>query len=180
MKVIYKGVHHDLPEKLQAKLDVKFGKLSKMLEQRGEKEAHVIVTNERRMHKAEITLQFYDHQLIGAGSDSDLFKAMSAALTKIEKQALKQRTKWRESRRGDKTVNNVSVAPKGPEVAAERKSSPRVYRVNHYERRKPMTIEEAMIQMEGREGYFAYRDADKDGLSVLIRRKDGNFDLIEA
>ncbi len=77
MKVTYRGVPQELPPKLQEKLDVKFGKLSKLLEKRGEKEAHVAVTTERHLHNAEITLQFYDHQLVGEGADTDLYAAMS-------------------------------------------------------------------------------------------------------
>jgi len=42
-----------------------------------------------------------------------------------------------------------------------------------------MTIEEAMLEIDGRD-YVVYRDAESDRLSVLIRRRDGNFDLIEA
>jgi len=177
MKIIYKGVHHDLPTKLQEKLDAKFAKLSKLLEKRGEREAHVIVTNERRLHKAEITLQFYDHQLVGAGSDADLFTAMSAALAKLETQALKNRTKWREKNRRAEPKTKSEPAPL---AAVERDETPRVFRVNHYERRKPITLEEAVLEMGKRDDYLVYRDADREALSVLIRRKDGNFDLIEA
>src|SRR5579871_5339553 len=99
MKVSYRGMEKQLPPKLQEKLDAKFGKLSKMIEKRGEKEAHVVITTERHLHKAEITVQFYDHPLVGLGSDGDLFTAMSAALDKLEKQAVKQRTKWLENKR---------------------------------------------------------------------------------
>jgi len=42
-----------------------------------------------------------------------------------------------------------------------------------------MTLEEAMLEIDGRD-YVAYRDAETDRLRVLIRRRDGNFDLIEA
>jgi len=62
----------------------------------------------------------------------------------------------------------------------ERDETPRVFRVNHYERRKPITLEEAVLEMGKRDDYLVYRDADREALSVLIRRKDGNFDLIEA
>jgi putative sigma-54 modulation protein len=178
MKVIYTGVQQGLPEKLQAKLDGKFAKLSKLLDKKGEREAHVIVRSERRLHKAEITVQFYDHSLVGIGSDADLFTAMSDALLKLEKQAVKQQAKWRDkNRKGD---SGVKVAPEPVSDSAEQKSSPRIYRPNHFERRKPMTLEEALIQMDGKDGYLAYRDTEKDSVSVLIRRKDGNFDLIEA
>src|SRR6185437_7577035 len=101
MKVSYRGVPQELPPKLQEKLDAKFAKISKLLERRGEKEAHVVVTSERHLHHAEITVQFYDHQLVGIGSDADVFTALAGALDKLEKQALKQRAKWREKRRSD-------------------------------------------------------------------------------
>jgi putative sigma-54 modulation protein len=179
MKVSYRGVQKELPPKLQEKLDAKFSKLSKMLERRGEKEAHVVLTTERHLHNAEITLQFYDHQLVGIGSDSDLFTAMSAALEKLEKQAVKTRTKWREKqRRAD------SPEATGVEVAATAESdgtiAQRVFRVNHFERNKPITLEEALLQMEQDRDYVVYRDAEKSCLSVLVRRRDGNFDLIES
>jgi putative sigma-54 modulation protein len=43
-----------------------------------------------------------------------------------------------------------------------------------------MTLEEALLVMEGDHDYLVYRDAETDRVSVLIRRRDGNFDLIEA
>ena len=99
MKVTYKGMPHALPPKVQQKLDGKFAKIAKLLDGRGEREAHVIVTQERRMCCAEITLQFHDHKLVGKGSDADLFTALSMALEKLDSQAVKQRTKWRATHR---------------------------------------------------------------------------------
>jgi hypothetical protein len=43
-----------------------------------------------------------------------------------------------------------------------------------------MTLEEALLDMEKDGDYLVYRDAETDCLSVLVRRRDGNFDLIEA
>jgi putative sigma-54 modulation protein len=186
MNISYRGVERQLPPKLQTKLDTKFAKLSKMLEKRGEKEAHVIITAERHLHKAEITIQFYDHQLVGAGSDSDLFAAMSSAIEKLETQAVKTRAKWLEKRRGGESEaksekkSERKSANEGAAASRETASGPRIFRVNHHERRKPITIEEALLVMEDGRDYLVYRDADKECLSVLVRRKDGNFDLIES
>jgi len=55
----------------------------------------------------------------------------------------------------------------------------KVFRVNHHGRRKPMTLEEALLEIENR-NFVVYRDAETDRVSVLVRRRDGNFDLIEA
>jgi putative sigma-54 modulation protein len=187
MKVSYRGVSNELPPKLQEKLDAKFAKLSKMLEQRGEKEAHVILTNERHLHKAEITVQFYDHALVGAGADADVFTAMSQALDKLEKQAVKTRTKWREKKRhtNGEPEGESSEEPAGEAGPSGNSAEPqewRVFVVNHHERRKPMTLDEAIIELEGDPSriYVVYRDAEKECVSVLVRRKDGNFDLIES
>lgn len=177
MKVKYTGIQKELPPKLQEKLDAKFAKLSKVLEKRGEKEVHVVMTTERHLHNAEITLPFYDHDLIGIGSDADAFTAMSIALDKLETQAIKAAKKWREKTRRSETGES------GEEeiVTGAAPGKPRVFRVNHQEDRKPMTLEEALLEIsaDGRD-YLVYRDADKECLAVLVRRADGNFDLIES
>jgi putative sigma-54 modulation protein len=177
MKVTYKGVRKELPAKVQEKLDVKFAKLSKLLEQRGEKQAHVVLTEERRLNQAEITLRFYDHQLVGIGRDVDLFTAMSAAIEKLEKQAVKERSKWRETHR--RSANGLKPGAAAPVEKEESAPKPRIFRVNHHEKRKPMTVEEALLEMENGQPYMVFRD-DKECLSVLVRRKDGHFDLIES
>ena len=185
MKVSYRGLEKALPPKIQEKLDAKFAKLSKMLEKRGEKEAHVVITNTRHLQKAEITIQFYDHQLVGIGSDGDLIAAMQEAIGKIEKQAVKTRAKWLEKRKGAPEVKEQAVAkaePAPPPAPKKERANagPKIFRVNHHEERKPVTLDEALLEMEDGRNYFVYRDADKECVSVLVRRKDGNFDLIES
>ena len=178
MKVSYKGIHHDLPTKVQEKLDAKFQKLSRLLDgPRGERSAHVVLTQERHLNKAEITLRFYDHQLIGIGMDGDIFNAMTGAIENLEKQALKQRTRWRaKARRQTPPKLAASAAPEAPAAPPK----PRIFRVRTHERRKPMTLDEAMLQMEDGRGYLAFRDPGRDSVSMLVRRPDGHFDLIES
>jgi putative sigma-54 modulation protein len=197
MKVTYKGMPHALPPKIQQKLDGKFAKIAKLLDGKGEREAHVIVTQERRMCCAEVTLQFHDHKLVGNGSDADLFSALSVALEKLDSQAVKQRTKWRTThrrngpgvRRGeDRGEQRAEVPAKVPAAAsasrARESDGKRIFRVNGVGRRKPMTLDEALLEMDKNRDYLVYRDADRDderqGLSVLVRRRDGHFDLIES
>jgi putative sigma-54 modulation protein len=191
MKVSYRGIQKDLPAKLQQKLDGRFAKLSRLVDGRGEKQAHVAVTTERHLHKCEITVRVHDRQLAGIGSDPDLFTALSEALDKIEKQALNQGEKWRATtRRSEPMKTAAAKAAPPPPVAATKKSSrkaaaaagvaPRVFHANHHERRKPITLEEALLQMEDGRDYLVYRDADKQSVFMLVRRRDGHFDLIES
>jgi putative sigma-54 modulation protein len=62
------------------------------------------------------------------------------------------------------------------EPAEERK----IFRINHHQRRKPMTLDEALLEMEKGRDYLVYRDAETDRVAVLVRRRDGDFDLVEA
>jgi putative sigma-54 modulation protein len=184
MKVSYSGIKQELPARLQTKLDAKFAKLSKLLEKRGEVEAHVVVTTVRYLHKAEVTIPFYDHQLVGIGSDADLFTALSEALDKLETQAVKNRGKWQERRKDSAKEAEArptsAKAKNGKTKKVENGSPVNVFRVNHHDNRKPMTLDEAMLEMEENRDYVVYRDAEKEGVSVLVRRRDGNFDLIEG
>jgi putative sigma-54 modulation protein len=184
MNVSYRGIKKELSPKLQEHLDAKFSKISKLLEKRGEKEAHVVVTSSNRMHKAEITMQFYGHPLVGTASDGDLFTAMNGALDKLDKQAVKNVAKYRAKKRraappkqsanGAGALAGVMASSDGGEIAQK------VFRVNHHDERKPMTLEEALLEMDKDHDYVVYRDADHACVSVLVRRRDGHFDLIES
>jgi putative sigma-54 modulation protein len=203
MNVSYKGMQKALAPKLQHKLDAKFGKLSKLLERKGPKEAHVVVTSERGRHNAEVTMQFYGHPLVGLATDGDLFTALWDALEKLEAQAVKQRAKWREKlRRPEAPPEPVVVRTKGAKTVRE--SAPksknkeelvgvvsgsdgkfsqngvRVFRVNHRDEHKPMTLDEAVLEMDQDRDYMVYQDTGRQGVSILVRRRDGHFDLIES
>jgi putative sigma-54 modulation protein len=195
MKINYTGRHDAFPPKHKAKLEAKLQKLSKMVDRKGEREAHVILAQERFLHNVEITFNAWEHSFVGIGSDRDVVVAANTALDKLEKQILKLRSKWRDtSRHKDKTAPVSQAIPEAPAPggraksakASARLSAPakgerkKVFRVNHGDGRKPMTLEEAMLEMEASQEYMVYRDAGTDRVTVLMRRPDGHFDLIES
>lgn len=197
MNISYTGKYDALPPKQRAKLEAKLQKLSKMLERRGEKEMHIILTQERFLHKVEITVNAWDHAIVGIGSGPDPVIAASDAADKLEKQLLKLRTKWRDTKRvkdkeaeaGSQTaVAQPAVQRKSKSGRAASSAAPtgknaarkKVFRVNHSDGSKPMTLEEAMLELEEAQDYLVYRDANTDRVTVLMRRSDGNFDLIES
>ncbi|HUS05889.1 MAG TPA: ribosome-associated translation inhibitor RaiA [Bryobacteraceae bacterium] len=184
MNITYKGKQEVFYPAQTEKLEAKFAKLAKMLDGRGEKQAHVILNQQRSIHTAEITVNYLDHALIGAGSDADQFLAINAAIEKLEKQVMKVKEKRRDTKGWDKETSlNAALAAdvrvEEPPAAALN-GRPRVFRVDPHTVQKPMTAEEAVIEMEADGAYFVYEDADRKRLSVLIRRSDGNFDLIES
>jgi putative sigma-54 modulation protein len=197
MKISYTGKFEEIPARQRTKLEAKLQKLSKVLEQRGEKEAHVVLTQQRFLHKVEITMHAWDHALVGIATDGDIAVAAHEAFDKLEKQLLKMRARWRDTKRvrdkeadGEKASATLQPAPspansKKAQPAKTARGGPKtarkqVFRVNHSDGNKPMTLEEAMLEMEASQDYLVYRDAQTDRLMVLMRRADGHFDLIES
>ena len=184
MKITYTGRQVELKPAELKKLEARFAKIGKLLDGKREAEAHVILSIERHLHQAEATVNYYGHQLAGEGSSTDLFMAIHSAAEKLEKQAVKARTKWRDNKRTPrKSASEAETEATQPEVEVEAEagaaSERRVYHVGHHKKRKPMTLEEALLEMENRD-YVVYLDAETDGVNVLVRRRDGHFDLIEA
>jgi putative sigma-54 modulation protein len=184
MKITYTGRQVELAPAQLKKLEGRFAKIGKLLDGKRECEAHVILKLERHLHHAEATVNYYGHQLAGLGSNSDLFTAIAGAAEKLEKQAVKARTKWRDTKRQPRKAESEAAEPaaaRGTQVAEhEPDTEKRVYRVNHHERRKPITLDEAMLEMDPGRDYLVYRDAETDRVSVLLRRRDGHFDLVEG
>jgi putative sigma-54 modulation protein len=203
MKISYTGKCEEIPIRQRTKLEGRLQKLGKVVEQRGEKEAHVVLTQQRFLHKVEITVHAWDHALVGIATNGDISVAAHEAFDRLEKQLLKLRARWRDTKRvrdkeadGEKASASLRAAAPAPSsnktkpakpanhakvsTGAKKAARKQVYRVNYSDGNKPMTLEEAMLEMEVSQDYLVYRDAQTDRLTVLMRRSDGHFDLIES
>ncbi len=199
MKLTYSGKTKEFTPELEEKVGAKLVKLSKMVEQRGEREAHVTHHVERHLHKTEIVMKLYDHSLIGEGVDADLATSLTHAIDNVEKQIVKLRNRWRDTQRDAKGVRDTkenwtnstpeeqaastSKTLDSPRNGANGKPAngrPKIFQVDYDDGRKPMTLDEALLEMENGEDYIVYRDVDASCVSVLVRRPDGHYDLIKS
>ncbi|MEZ5351659.1 MAG: HPF/RaiA family ribosome-associated protein [Bryobacteraceae bacterium] len=180
MKVNYTGKLEKLDALSQKKLDARMSKLSKLLDRKSEKDAHVILKQQRQTREAEITLNYYDHPLAAAHQAADSLTALLGACDKMEKQIQKVQAKFRDGKRRAGKPSAAAAAVPAAEAGAPAPSTPKIYRVNPRSVKKPMTAEEAILEMNDSRRYVLYRDAETDRLAVLLRRPDGHFDLIEA
>ena len=178
MKIHYTGKLEKLDAASQKKLDVRFARLSKLLDKKSEKELHIILKSERHLQRAELTLNVDGQPQAGIHAATDQLTALSGACDKLEKQLLKQHDK---RLAGKRRAGKPAEAPAAVAVTVDgdgaRPKTTRVYRV--MAQRKPMTVDEALLEMDSRRLYVAYRDAATSRLTVLIRREDGHLDLIE-
>jgi len=197
MKLVYSGREAEFPPNQARKLDAKLALISKLLG-RSDKEGRVVLTRERFQHQAEITVNVWDHRIVAVGADADLFTAVSSAVDNLEKQLAKMRTKWRDTKRhkdsirgpeAEAPVNGASARTAPPKAAKKaaapgKRRSPKVFRVGQTETRdhraKPMTVDEAMLEIDAGEDYLVFEEATTGKRNVLVRRKDGDFDLVES
>lgn len=181
MRVTYTGQQEKFSPVQMKKLEGKLTKLAKLLDHRGgEREAHIILTSERHLRRAEITVNLHDHPMVGVAAEADQFTALLQAAEKLEKQVLKLQAKKRDTKREPKPAWQAGAPAAGSAPVTEDAPGRRVFRVNEHASGKPMTLEEALLEMEAGRDYVAYRDAETDRVAVLFRRRDGHFGLVEA
>src|SRR5689334_16156059 len=153
MNIIYTGRQNEFPPQYREKLEAKLQKISKMIERKGEKEAHIIHRQERFLHVVEITINMFDHRIVCYGEDAELLPALNTALEKLDKQVVKLREKWRDTKRHqappDAEAESDGARSASPEQP-DRIQGKRIYRVDHEsDGRKPMTLDEAVLEMDG-------------------------------
>jgi putative sigma-54 modulation protein len=191
MNVTWTGKQEYLHPKQKEQLDSKLAKLAKLLDidGKGEKQTRVVLTADKNTHRAEIHINYLDHTLVGEHVDPDQFTALNMAIERLERQMLKVRDRRRDIKKGPRegwdkgaSANTINEAePRNPEAleaAPANNGKPRIFRVAPADG-KPLTVEEAMLIIDD-EPYLVYRTSGSDRFSVLLRRPDGNFDLIEC
>ena len=107
--------------------------------------------------------------------DQDLYNAIDLVIDKLEGQIRKYKTRLNRKSKDNKLAFNLaSIEPLEEEeedVLVKTKTiTP-----------KPMDMEEAIMQMEliGH-SFFVYRDTETDAISIVYRRNDGDYGLIET
>ncbi len=192
MTISQTGRQEYLHPKQKDQLDLRFGKIAKLLEIDGigDKQARVTLSHDKSQHRAEVTLNYLGHTVVGEQVDTDQFAALIAAVDKTEKQILKLREKRRDVKKGASSAalneaevissslaDSVAAAPAINNNGSN--GRPKVFPVLP-EPGKPLTSEEAVLAIEDKEPYLVYQNAGTGRLAVLIRRADHNFDLVEC
>lgn len=139
-------------------------------------DAHVILAVDKRRHIAEVTLNAARHTFTATEETSDLYAAIDLAMDKIERQ-VKKLTAKRKDRKHKTARETVASEPKAP--PARRAVAGRITRTERVPV-KPMSVDEALLQMKlMKNEFFLFRNAENDAVSVLYRRKNGDYGLIE-
>lgn len=159
-------------------------------------DAHVILSVVKRRHIAEVILKADRTTMTAKEETGDLYSAIDLAGDKLEHRARKHTEKISNHKLSPRSRRAQIAAPDVAPVATPRDLPGlrmNVLRAGSFGRRKgpevvhskrlpvkPMSVEEAVMQMDLMSNEFlVFRNATNDLLSVVYRRKDGDYGLIE-
>jgi putative sigma-54 modulation protein len=175
MNYEYTGRHIDVTPALRSHVENHFKRLDHLFGNNNAK-AHIIIEVEKGRHRSEIIVRWRDQVLAANSTVSDMYQSLTKTIDKIEKQA--SRIKNKVIDRHHKAAKISAIASPKEEVKPE-PGKPRVINSRRYTI-KPMTDEEAIIHLNADENQFlVFRDAETERISVMYKRKDGNYGLIQ-
>lgn len=175
MKITLRGKNIEITEAIEEKVSEKLSKLDKYFIVSENVEAKVLVRTYPYGQKIEVTIPTEYVLLRAEVVDQDLYNAIDLVIDKLEGQIRKYKTRLNRKSKDNKLAFNLaSIEPLEDEeedVLVKTKTiTP-----------KPMDMEEAIMQMEliGH-SFFVYRDTETDAISIVYRRNDRDYGLIET
>lgn len=146
-------------------------------------EAKVILDVQKSRQKAEVVLHCANHITIEADTETeDMYASIDETMSKIARRMRKYKTRMLRSHRPRKQgIRDLEERVFSPEMSDdhEQEVSPVIIHQANY-RIRPLFEDEAIMEMELSErSFIVFHNAQTDRLSVLYRRKDGDYGMIE-
>ena len=176
MKFTFTDKKVNLPASVHAYAEKKVGKLDRYF--REDTAASVTFSVEKDRNKVEITIRSGGTILRVSESTSDMFASIDSAVTLLERQIRKNKTRLEKrlrqgafERAFDEESSFAPVTEEGEYQIVRTKTFPI----------KPMTRDEAILQMNLlSHNFYAFKDEAAGGaFAVVYRRNDGGYGLIE-
>ena len=177
MLLNFVGKNIELTESLKNVAEKKFSKLDKYFSE--EAEARVVFSTVREEQTVEVTI-FLPKTIIRAEETTDdMYSSMDNAVDALARQIRKHKTKLKRRYQNNETIRFDEIAEKEKEKEKEETENKIVKRKNF--ELSPMNEEEAILQMELlNHNFFVFLDADTEAVSIVYKRKDGNYGKIEV
>ena len=191
MTMIRFEIHGDnltITDAIRNYIEEKIGKLERYFNNVPNAVAHVKVkTYSNSATKIEVTIPLKDVTLRAEERHDDLYAGIDLITNKLERQVRKYKTRVNRKHRdrGDQEAFVAEVQEATPEEVSgaeepDNDSDIEIIRSKQFSL-KPMDSEEAVLQMNllGHD-FFIFTDRETDGTSIVYRRKDGKYGLIET
>jgi putative sigma-54 modulation protein len=171
--------HVEVSPALRDAVVEKIGRVERYLEGMDRAEVHFSAERNPRIEQREIcevTITGGGHVVRAKVAAADQFAAVDAAVDKLEQQLHKLKTRMIARSHGK--LHGVKATPRA--VDGDDSDEGRLVKVKRFAV-KPMTVDEAILQMDllGH-SFFFFENAESGAAAVVYRRADGDIGMIEA
>ncbi len=170
----YAGKNMEVTNSLREVTDKKLSKLDKYFQK--DIEGNVTFSTQKNRKIIEVTINLPGTIIRAEESSDDMYASIDKAIDVLERQIRKYKTRLQKRYQNGETIRFENVVPLSREDESDK---PKVVKRKTFPL-KPMSSEEAILQMELlRHNFFVYMDADTEDISIVYKRKDGDYGLIE-
>ncbi|MCI8588519.1 MAG: ribosome-associated translation inhibitor RaiA [Bacilli bacterium] len=175
MNISIRGSKIEITDAMKEYATEKLKKLEKYVESPEDIRATVIVKIPNHLHKVEITIPMKSVILRVEEEKEDFYAAIDVLIDKLERQIRKNKTRLQTKK--IKEAKEFAFDYIEPILEEEENKILKRKKVEV----KPMDEEEAILQMEllGHQ-FYLYKDIETGQPTVIYKRKDGNYGVIEA
>ena len=174
MKLNFTGKNMEITDALRDVTQKKIGKLDKYFQK--DIEGNVTFSSEKNRKIIEVTINLPGTIIRAEESTDDMYVSIDKAVDILERQIRKHKTKLQNRYKNTETIRFENVVPLSQE---EDSYKPKLVKKKKFSI-KPMSSDEAILQMELlRHNFFVFMDANNEDVSIVYKRKDGNYGLIE-
>lgn len=168
-----RGDRLEVTESIRNYIEEKLSRLNKYFENPEELTGTIVVRTRGIAQIIEVTIPMKRIVLRGEEEHSDLYAAIDKVADKLERQIRKNKTRMKN--RKSEVVDLFIDFEEDKDDVEENKIVKRKSVEN-----KPMSEEEAILQMNLIDHeFFIFENVETSKMSVLYKRKDGNYGLIE-
>ncbi len=177
MKYQIIGKNITVTEGISSAIQKKLKKMDKYFDDASSVDCRAVVRSYKNGAKVEITIRTKDMVFRTEVTDADLYAAVDLSIDKLEGQMRKLKTKLK-NRYNREGIGEAVLYEK---IADEEDTSDdEIVRTKNYDL-KPISMEDAILEMEAiGHDFYLYLDTDDEKISVLYKRKDGGYGLIQA
>lgn len=176
-----RGENIEVTQAIRDYVEKKVGKLERYFTDVPDATAHVnLKVYTEKTAKVEVTIPLPFLVLRAEETSPDLYASIDLVVDKLERQIRKFKTKI------NRKTRETAMDPVGSAVlfeegnGEEENSELDIVRTKRLSL-KPMDSEEAVLQMNMLgHNFFIFEDAETNGTSIVYRRKDGKYGLIET
>ncbi len=173
-----RGKNMEVTPALRDYVEKRVGKVMKYFDNVGE--ITVLLTVEKGRHIVEVNVPIDSGVLLrGEEATMDMYTSIDLVVEKLERQIHKHKTKLQRRFRDGGFKAEMIAENERPLPKADQAEEYTVVKTKHFTV-KPMDIQEAIMQMNMvNHDFFVFRDSATEEVSVVYRRDDGNYGLIQ-